>query len=40
LVINDLVLIFGRRIRRASRHATVMPDSRAQYKRECGPAGC
>ena len=34
LIVDDLVRLSGRRILRASRHATVMPDSRAQYKKE------
>ena len=32
LIVDDLVRLSGRRILRAPRHGTVMPDSRAQYK--------
>jgi hypothetical protein len=34
LIVDDLVRLSGRRIFRAPRHGTFMPDSRAQYKRE------
>ena len=34
VVIDDLARIGGRRSLRGPRHATVMPDSRIQYKRK------
>jgi hypothetical protein len=33
-VVDDLLRVTGRRIHGAASHATVMPDSRAQYKEQ------
>jgi hypothetical protein len=37
LIVDDLVGLSGRRILRAPRHRTLMPDLRVQYKREKAP---